>query len=107
MSWIVLLCSGICEVFMVLLFKKVSLSQGKEWGFWFVATLLVGAISFFLLSLAMKEIDMSVAYAIWTGIGASGGVVFSSLLYREKISLQKSLFLTMIILSMVGLKLLS
>lgn len=32
-------------------------------------------ISFGLLSVAMREITMSSAYAIWTGIGACGGVL--------------------------------
>lgn len=107
MSWIALVFLGICEIFMVLLFKKVSLSKGRAWFVWFCFTSFVGAISFYLLSLAMKTIDMSVAYAIWTGIGASGGVICLSLFYKERISVQKFIFLAMIILSMVGLKLLS
>lgn len=33
-------------------------------------------ISFGLLSVAMREIAMSSAYAIWTGIGACGDYIF-------------------------------
>ena len=62
------------------------------------------ALSLWLLSYAMQAMAMSVAYAIWTGIGAIGalgvGVVFDG----EKMSAQKAFYLSLIALSAVMLK---
>ena len=62
------------------------------------------ALSLWFLSYAMQAMAMSVAYAIWTGIGAIGalgvGVVFDG----EKMSAQKAFYLSLIALSAVMLK---
>ena len=63
------------------------------------------ALSFSFLSLAMQEIAMATAYAIWTGIGAAGGVAVSILFFGESKSLKKLFFVALIIVAVVGLKL--
>ena len=62
------------------------------------------AISLWLLSYAMQAMPMSVAYAIWTGIGAIGAVVVGVVFEGEKINFKKALFLALIIFSVVMLK---
>ena len=62
------------------------------------------ALSLTLLSYAMQTIAMSVAYAIWTGIGAIGAVVVGVAFEGEKINFKKALFLALIIFSVVMLK---
>ena len=62
------------------------------------------ALSLTLLSYAMQTIAMSVAYAIWTGIGAIGAVVVGVVFEGEKINFKKALFLVLIIFSVVMLK---
>ena len=62
------------------------------------------AISLWLLSYAMQAMPMSVAYAIWTGIGAVGAVVVGLVFNKEKINLEKALYLSLIIFSVVMLK---
>ena len=62
------------------------------------------ALSLTLLSYAMQTIAMSVAYAIWTGIGAIGAVVVGVVFEGEKINFKKALFLALIIFSVVMLK---
>jgi len=62
------------------------------------------AISLWLWSYAMQAIAMSVAYAIWTGIGAIGAVVVGVVFEGEKINFKKALFLSLIIFSVVMLK---
>ena len=47
---------------------------------------------------------MSVAYAIWTGIGAIGAVLVGVVFNNEKVNLEKALFLSLIIFSVVMLK---
>lgn len=64
------------------------------------------AASFVLLALAMQAIPMSTAYAIWTGIGTVGTALTGMFLYREPREWRRVLFITMIICSATGLKLL-
>ena len=61
-------------------------------------------MSLTLLSYAMQTIAMSVAYAIWTGIGAVGAVLVGLVFNNEKINLEKALYLSLIIFSVVMLK---
>ena len=60
------------------------------------------AISLWPLSYAMQAI--SVAYAIWTGIGAIEVVLVGVIFNNEKVNLEKALFLSLIIFSVVMLK---
>ena len=48
------------------------------------------ALSLGFLSLAMRQIPLSVAYAIWTGIGTIGAVILGIFVRREKISARKA-----------------
>ena len=62
------------------------------------------AISLWLLSYSMQAMPMSVAYAIWTGIGAVGAVGVGVIFNGEKMSTQKAFYLSLITLSAVMLK---
>lgn len=62
------------------------------------------AISLWLLSYAMQAMPMSVAYAIWTGIGAVGAVGVGVIFNGEKMSVQKAFYLSLITLSTIMLK---
>ena len=62
------------------------------------------ALSLWLLSYAMQAMAMSVAYAIWTGIGAIGAVGVGVIFNGEKMSAQKAFYLSLITLSAVMLK---
>ncbi len=44
-------------------------------------------LSLFLLALALKQIPLGVAYAIWSGLGTAGAVVAGMLLWRESLNL--------------------
>ena len=97
--FLALLLAGCCEVSGVFFITKFSKSTGvKKWAN-FILLLGNFALSLTLLSYAMQTIAMSVAYAIWTGIGAIGAVVVG-----EKINFKKALFLALIIFSVIMLK---
>ncbi|HBM3464457.1 TPA: multidrug efflux SMR transporter [Listeria innocua] len=104
MDWIFLLVAGLCEMVFVVMLK---LSDGfKRLGFAILTVIFMSA-SFFLLSLALKTIPIGTGYAIWTGIGAVGSVTFGMIVFKERKSVGKLLFITMIIAGVVGLKLTS
>ncbi|MDS0527254.1 multidrug efflux SMR transporter [Clostridium sp. SHJSY1] len=70
-----------------------------------IGTFLGYILCFTFLSMALKKIDMSIAYALWS---ASGIVILSTigiLVFKESISIMKVLSIGLIILGVVGLNL--
>lgn len=65
------------------------------------------AISFWLLSTAMKTIPVGTAYAVWTGIGAVGVAILGMVLFDESRDIMKVICLLLIVSGIVGLKLIS
>ncbi|MDO8696770.1 MAG: quaternary ammonium compound efflux SMR transporter SugE, partial [Pseudomonas sp.] len=62
-------------------------------------------ISLGLLGLAMKELPLGTAYAVWTGIGAVGTVIAGILLFGESMALIRLLSVALIVCGLLGLKL--
>lgn len=104
MSWVYLLLAGCMEIVGVITMKKYTLS-GRN--IFLLAILVQFMLSFALLSLAMQEIAMATAYAIWTGIGAGGGVLVGVVFFKESKNIKKLFFITLIIASVIGLKAMS
>lgn len=99
--WAILLLAGLFEVVWAF-FLKESMGLTKPGAsLAFVVSL---AISMTLLGLALKTIPISVAYPIWTGIGAIGSVVVGVFWFGEAINFYKLLFLIMIVSGIIGLK---
>ena len=84
--------------------NQISKSFGVKKAANFLILVANFAISLWLLSYAMQTIAMSVAYAIWTGIGAVGAVLVGVVFNNEKVNLEKALFLSLIIFNVVMLK---
>lgn len=101
MSWVYLLLAGTMEVLGVITMKQYALSAKI---YYLIAQIACFGLSLFLLSRAMQEIPMGTAYAIWTGIGACGGVVVGITLYNEAKNSLKVLLVAVIIACSVGLK---
>ena len=69
-----------------------------------VLTVAAMAISLGLLGLAMKELPLGTAYAIWTGVGAVGTVIAGIILFGESMALFRLASVALIIAGLVGLK---
>ncbi|WP_326778897.1 MULTISPECIES: multidrug efflux SMR transporter [unclassified Streptomyces] len=72
-----------------------------------VLTLLAAAGGIYTLSLALLELDVSVGYTIWTGVGGVGTVIMGAILFKEKITLTRLLSFAAIISGAVILRLTS
>ncbi|TQR94417.1 DMT family transporter [Paenibacillus ottowii] len=104
MNWVFLILAGVFEMIGVLMINKLH----KDRNFLSMIYLLGGfGLSFFFLNLAMKALPMGTAYAVWTGIGASGGALLGMILYGEPRNTTRILFITMVLGSAIGLKLVS
>ena len=65
------------------------------------------ASSLFFVSKAAEVIPLGTAYAIWGGMGAVGTVLIGILYFDEPADVPRLVFLTLLIGSIVGLKLVS
>lgn len=72
-----------------------------------VITLVAMALSFYLLSLALRTLPLGTAYAVWVGIGAVGTALAGILVLNEPATTLKLLSLLMVIVGIIGLKLAS
>jgi small multidrug resistance pump len=61
--------------------------------------------SFAVLTLALKKIDVSVAYSIWAGVGTALIATVGILYFKETFSLMKVFSIFLIIAGVVGLNL--
>jgi quaternary ammonium compound-resistance protein SugE len=57
-----------------------------------------------LLEHAVRTLPLGTAYAIWTGIGAIGTVLFGIWLFGESTSLLRMVCLALIVIGIVGLR---
>lgn len=60
-------------------------------------------LSFTFLTLSLKRLEVSVAYAVWSGLGTLLISLIGMFYFNEAISVTKSMSLAMIILGVVGL----
>ena len=102
MAWVVLVVAGLFETaFAVCL--KLSNGMSRVWPtIGFAASAL---ISFGLLTLALRELDVGPAYAVWTGIGAAGAATVGMVMLGDTVSTVKLVSIALILAGVVGLNL--
>ena len=101
MSWVILFFAGLFEVGWA-----VGLKYTDGFTRPLPTALTIGAmvVSLGLLGLAMKELPLGTAYAIWTGVGAVGTVIAGIILFGESMALFRLASVALIIAGLVGLK---
>lgn len=104
MAWYYLVIASFGEIFGVM---SINLYLKKRSMFWLMMIIVSMGFGFVFLSLAMKSIPLGTAYAIWTGLGATGAVIIGIIFFKESASVLRLLFLTCIISGAVGLKVIS
>jgi small multidrug resistance pump len=102
MEWVYLLLAIGLEISATTLMK---LSNGFTKILPTVGTLLGYALSFSFLSFSLKKMEISVAYAIWSGVGIASVSVIGVLIFREGMNGLKIISLILIALGIVGLNL--
>jgi small multidrug resistance pump len=61
-------------------------------------------LSFGLMTVAVKKIDMSVSYAIWSGVGTATIALIGVFAFRESLSFVQAISIVLIIAGVVGLR---
>ena len=102
MSWLYLLIAGCFEIFWAI---GLKLSNGFTNILVSILTVIGMIASFYFLALALKNIPIGTAYAIWTGIGTIGTVVLGIILFKEPVSIMRIVCIFLIVSGITGLKL--
>jgi quaternary ammonium compound-resistance protein SugE len=104
MAWVFLGVAGLLEVVWAYMLKvSDGFSKPVESAIAIVAMI----ASFWLLSLAMKELPLGTAYAIWTGVGAVGAFILGIIVLGEAATPLRIASALLILAGMIGLKLAS
>ena len=102
MSWVILFFAGLFEVGWAVGLKY---TDGFSKPMPTALTIAAMAVSLGLLGLAMKELPLGTAYAIWTGVGAVGTVIAGIFLFGESMALLRLGSVALIVVGLIGLKL--
>ncbi|WP_342362584.1 quaternary ammonium compound efflux SMR transporter SugE [Terrarubrum flagellatum] len=104
MAWTILLVAGLFEVGWAIGLKYTDgFTRLMPSAF----TLASMGISVGLLALAMRELPVGTAYAVWTGVGAIGTACLGVYLFGEPATAARLVSIALIFAGIIGLKLFS
>lgn len=103
MAWVLLILAGLFEIGWPMGFKLAGIYP--RWFYLFIALSVISmGISGYLLYLAQRSILIGTAYVIWTGIGAVGTFLIGILFFHDSASVMRILFVSLILVGVIGLK---
>ena len=101
-AWRMLLLAGVFEI-------GYALSVGGSAAFthplWSGAAIVFFLLTLYFLSVALRQIDVGIGYAVWAGIGSVGAAVLGALILDQPLNAAQTGWLALIIAGVVWLKL--
>ncbi len=107
MNWVILIIAGFFEVGFASCLGKAKETSGTEAAFWMGGFFICLSVSMYLLYRATQTLPIGTAYAVWTGVGAIGTVLVGILVFKEPADFWRIFFLTTLVGSIIGLKVVS
>ncbi|MBA4056218.1 MAG: QacE family quaternary ammonium compound efflux SMR transporter [Marivirga sp.] len=107
MNWLILIIAGVFEVGFATCLGKARETTGLASSLWWAGFGVCLTLSMILLYKATLTLPIGTAYAVWTGIGAVGTVIIGILVFKEPADFWRLFFITTLIASIVGLKVVS
>lgn len=104
MSWLILLVAGLLEVAWAVGLKYTA-GFTRLWPSVFTLATMAGSVG--MLGLALRQLPLGSAYAVWTGIGTVGTAIFGMLVLGESAGALRLLAIAMIVGGIILLKLLT
>lgn len=102
MVWFTLVIAGLLEVVWAIGLKY---THGFSRPLPSIVTVVAIVASLLLLEKASRTLPIGTAYAVWVGIGAVGAAIGGVVLFRESMPPLRVVFLTLLVVSLFGLKL--
>ena len=107
MNWIILIIASLFEIGFATSLGKLKTAAGNAYMMWFGTFVICLVLSVYLLYKATQTLPVGTAYAVWTGLGAAGIVIIGIFVFKEPATFWRMFFITTLIASIVGLKLVS
>ncbi len=104
MHWIYLFIAGLLEISWAV---GLKFSHGFSQLMPSVITVICMILSFYFLALSLKNLPLGTAYAVWTGIGTLGTVIFGIIFFKEPATVLRLFCILLILSGITGLKLLA
>jgi quaternary ammonium compound-resistance protein SugE len=101
LAWMLLLLAGLLEIVWAVSMKA---SHGFTKHHFTAITLVAAGLSFLLLGLALRQLPVGTAYAVWTGVGAVGAAVLGIAFFGESLSIARIGCIALIVIGILGLK---
>ncbi|KQS60820.1 molecular chaperone [Geodermatophilus sp. Leaf369] len=102
MAWALVIVAGLFETAFAVSLKN---SEGFSRLWWTVSFIVCAAVSFTLLSIALRTLPVGSAYAVWTGIGAAGTAIVGMALLGDPVGTLRILSIVLIVSGVIGLNL--
>jgi quaternary ammonium compound-resistance protein SugE len=102
MEWLLVVVAGLFETAFAV-FLKLSHGLTNLWPT--IGFAVCALISFGLLTTALRHLEVGPAYAVWTGIGATGTAVVGMAFLGESVSTLKIVSIGLVLAGVVGLNL--
>ncbi len=104
MKWIYLLIAGALEITWAVTMKMSN-------GFTLLIPSIITGIGYIasavFLSIALKQLPLGAAYAMWTGMGIVGTTLLGIVLFHEKLTVPQVICVILIVVGITGLKILA
>ncbi|MDM0075448.1 multidrug efflux SMR transporter [Variovorax sp. J2P1-59] len=102
LAWVLVIAAGLLEILFAVGLKQ---SNGLErpWIALGTGAALIGSLA--LLSMGLRQLPVGTAYAVWTGIGASGTALIGIALLGDPVSAARLASIAAIVGGVVGLRL--
>ena len=100
MAWLILFIGIVLEVVGT---TSMKLSEGLTRPFYSVMMFVCYALSLGAIALALKELEVSLVYAIWAGLGTTLIAAIGVVYFHEPLTALKLLSIGLIIAGVVGL----
>lgn len=104
MAWTYLMLAGLFEIGWAVGLKYTD-GFTKLWPT--VLTVAAMVVSLFLLGLALRDLPLGTAYAVWTGVGTVGTVILGIFLFGDPANFFRLACIGLICAGIAGLKLTS
>ena len=102
MAWLSILAAGLFETGFAV---SLKMSHGLTRAWPTVTFAVCALLSFGLLTIALRHLEVGAAYAVWTGIGAVGTAIVGMALLGDAVSALKLVSIGLILAGVAGLNL--
>ncbi len=99
-SWLPLIIAILAGVMGTI---NMKLSHGLKYKRPTILSLCFYLISFIALTFALKHIELSIVYAIWSGVGTVLVALVGILYFHERANMRKAVYLFLIVIGIIGI----